>query len=208
MKIALSVWKDSISTVFDAAEDILIIEEALTGGGRRASMKLGGGNAAGKALRLREEGVGLLICGAISTPLAHLLESLGIRVMPFVRGRIEEVIEAYRNDQLGHVRFALPGCRNQRRMGGPWRIHSTGGRRKKEEEDAMPRGDGTGPMGAGGRNGSGRGGRRAGLATGAFAAGLVGRCVCPQCGQMEPHERGVPCSSRKCPKCGSDMTRQ
>ncbi|HAR99435.1 MAG TPA: hypothetical protein DCS11_11220 [Syntrophus sp. (in: bacteria)] len=207
MKIALSVWKDSISTVFDAAEDVLIIEDVLESGGRRTQMKLGGTDGSGKALRLKEKGVGLLICGAISMPLEHLLESLGIQVLPFVRGRVEEVIEAYRSDHLGQVRFALPGCRNPRRMGGPWRMHSAGDRRKREE-DAMPRGDGTGPMGAGGRNGSGRGGRRAGLATGAFAAGPVGRCVCPQCGQMEPHERGVPCSSRKCPKCGSDMTRQ
>ena len=46
----------------------------------------------------------------------------------------------------------------------------------------------------------GQGGRRAG--------GMVGYCVCPQCGQREPHERGVPCVEHKCPKCGITMTRQ
>ena len=31
-------------------------------------------------------------------------------------------------------------------------------------------------------------------------------CVCPKCGTVVPHtERGRPCSSRKCPKCGSEM---
>jgi len=208
MKIALSVWKDSISTVFDAAEDILIIEDVPGSGGRRTPMKLGGTDGWGKALRLREKGVGLLICGAISVPLEHLLESLGIRVLPFVRGRVEEVIEAYRSDRLGQIQFALPGCRNQRRRGDPGRIRAAAAKRKIGMEDVMPRGDGTGPMGPGGGNGSGRGGRRAGRAAGAFAAGPAGRCVCPQCGQTEPHVRGVPCFSRKCPQCGSNMTRQ
>jgi len=206
MKIALSIWKDSISTVFDAAEDILIIEDVLEGDGRRTLMKLGGSDGSGKALRLKSNGVGLLICGAISMPLKRLLESSGITVLPFVRGRVEEVIGAYRSDRLGQVRFALPGCRNHLRMGCLPRMHAAGAGQGANEESAMPRGDGTGPIGPG-RNGQGRGARRAGRTAAAFAAGTVGRCVCPQCGQTEPHERGVPCSSRNCPKCGTVMTR-
>jgi hypothetical protein len=63
----------------------------------------------------------------------------------------------------------------------------------------MPRGDGTGPPMQGGRGGGRRGGR--------YAAGPGGQCVCPQCGHKEAHAVGMPCIQRKCPKCGTNMTR-
>lgn len=61
----------------------------------------------------------------------------------------------------------------------------------------MPRGDGTGPPGGGGR------GRMGG-----FARGPGGDCICPRCGKRKPHQRGVPCSQHKCPDCGATMTRE
>jgi len=50
----------------------------------------------------------------------------------------------------------------------------------------------------------GRGGRGRG---GGFAQGPGGECMCPNCGHRETHQLGVPCYSRKCPKCGTPMTR-
>jgi len=74
----------------------------------------------------------------------------------------------------------------------------------------MPRGRGLGP-----RQGRGLGqglGRRAGAGgrgrMGGFAAGPAGNCVCPECGYKEPHQTGVPCYQKKCPKCGTLMTRE
>jgi len=62
----------------------------------------------------------------------------------------------------------------------------------------MPRGSGMGGSGAGGgRQGGGRGGRMGGP----VAAGPGGACICLSCGHQETHERGVPCATRKCPKC-------
>jgi len=38
--------------------------------------------------------------------------------------------------------------------------------------------------------------------------GPEGYCVCPKCKYRIKHERGIPCSTIKCPKCGSQMTRK
>ncbi|RQW00318.1 hypothetical protein EH223_19170 [candidate division KSB1 bacterium] len=63
----------------------------------------------------------------------------------------------------------------------------------------MPGGDGTGPTGGSsdGRRGQGRG-----------FGGPTGHCICPQCGHVQAHLRGTPCSQLACPKCGAMMTRQ
>lgn len=61
----------------------------------------------------------------------------------------------------------------------------------------MPGGNGLGPAG----RGQGRG-------FGVNNPGPGGNCVCPNCGERAPHQRGVPCNSVKCPKCGSNMVRE
>jgi len=38
--------------------------------------------------------------------------------------------------------------------------------------------------------------------------GPDGYCVCPKCGYKKGHERGVPCSKIKCPKCGMSLARE
>jgi len=74
----------------------------------------------------------------------------------------------------------------------------------------MPYGDGTGPRGEGAGTGRGAGlgrgrGRMGGDSPG---TGPGGNCVCPGCGETVPHVRGIPCYAKKCPRCGSRMTKQ
>lgn len=42
----------------------------------------------------------------------------------------------------------------------------------------------------------------------AIGKGPDGNCVCPRCGYSVSHERGVPCSSLKCPKCNVNLERK
>jgi len=57
----------------------------------------------------------------------------------------------------------------------------------------MPGGDGTGPR----------------QEKKSYGHGEVhgGECRCPNCGHRELHTLGIPCNTKRCPKCGSLMTR-
>jgi hypothetical protein len=60
------------------------------------------------------------------------------------------------------------------------------------------------PRGFGAGRGQGFGGRGR---MGGFAAGPGVVCVFTKCGYKEPQIRGQPCMNKKCPKCGTQMTR-
>jgi predicted Fe-Mo cluster-binding NifX family protein len=110
MKIALSAWKDYISTVFDTADQLLVLEIKGTDGQKQSMIKLNAADAVGRANQMKEKQIEVLICGAISRPLEASLVSLGIQVYPFVRGSVTEVLAAYQNGSLNHAIFAMPGC--------------------------------------------------------------------------------------------------
>ena len=230
-KTAFACWDDRISPVFDIARRIHVVEADSGRIVAETREVLADDPPAQKALRLVELGAGTLVCGAISRPFHEMVAAVGIRVIPFVAGDLSEVIQAWLSGNLESDTFVMPGCcRSGRRRRG---MRSTGkdeyrlngkrrggmgpgggedqgreGESSGKEDKTMPRGDGTGPVGPGGGQGRGRGGGRPGRMGGPLAGGPAGTCLCPKCGHREPHGRGVPCTQRQCPKCGTVMTRE
>ena len=208
MKVALTVWNGRISPVFDVSRKILVLDIRNGVVADRREEAIEGIDPAQKAGKLAEWQVRELICGAVSRPLAGLFAAYGIRTIPFIAGDAEEVIEAYLARKLPNRSMAMPGC-----CGGGRRRYPGKSDKDKDKEANYMFGKGRGGMGQGGGRGlgggrgKGKGGQGGGRMGGPLAAGPSGFCICPQCGQKEPHERAVPCLMRKCPKCGATMTR-
>lgn len=52
-----------------------------------------------------------------------------------------------------------------------------------------------------------REGRRKGRNRGG-ACGPVGYCVCTHCGEKIRHQKGIKCTTLKCPECGNTLVRE
>jgi len=195
MKAAFAYWDDRIAPVFDISRQLHLVEAASGRIVAETGEVLADELPVQKALRLVELGVDTLVCGAISRPFQERIAAYGIQVIPFVAGDLNEVIQAWLGGNLERDTFAMPVC------GGRGRGRRRGMRSTGKEGMTMPRGDGTGPRGPGVGQGRGRMG-------GPLAGGAVGTCLCPKGGHREPHGRGVPCTQRQCPKCGTAMTRE
>lgn len=139
MKIALSVWKDCISTVFDAADQLLVVEKDGNGALKRTTIRINSADGPSRATQLKDTGIDILICGAISRPQEAAILAAGITVYPFVRGPVQQVIAAYENGQLHSTVFTLPGCR-ERKMGverSPGRCRRRSGQRHHSATHAL-----------------------------------------------------------------------
>lgn len=108
MKLAIPNWEGRVSSVFDFARQAVIVELSDARELARSEVALSRQGPA-NVVKLRQLGVDTLICGAISRVSASWASACGIRLFPYVTGSIDEVIEAFKNEQLGSERFVLPG---------------------------------------------------------------------------------------------------
>jgi predicted Fe-Mo cluster-binding NifX family protein len=113
MKVVLTVWENRISPVADSARQLLVVDvEDRTIRGRYTEC-LDPESVFYRARRLADLEVKIFICGAISDFFASLVEGYGIRLIPFVCGQAEEVLDAYLDDSLQSPRFMMTGCRRR-----------------------------------------------------------------------------------------------
>lgn len=111
MRIAIPVWNDRVSPVFDTSRRLIVVE--FSGGTEvsRVEHELVEPFPPVRVRRLREIGIELLICGAVSNPVACLIEAAGIGIVPWVSGNVDEVLDAFAREQLADSRYRMPGCR-------------------------------------------------------------------------------------------------
>ena len=118
MRLAIPVRNDRVSPVFDTAGRMLLVDVA--DGIEQARQLVEVAQTAfptERAKRLADLGVNVLVCGAISRPLAGFLSAAGIVVIPWVSGAPEEILRAYLTDRLSDPCWRMPGCGGRHRHG-------------------------------------------------------------------------------------------
>ncbi len=110
MNIAITVWGNRISPVFDAAKNLLLLDVVDGEIVDRVILQVEYARFDWYLELLQKRDVKLLICGAIcKTGLGRFAET-GIEVIPFITGEVEMLL-----DHILHGKeitdFAMPGCR-------------------------------------------------------------------------------------------------
>ena len=116
MKIAITVWGNRISPVFDSAQALLVAEIRQTEVVNRQIELFKAGVFSRFIELLTELEVQVLICGALSDEPAAMLAANEIEVIPFITGRAEVVLSLYVKG-MDLADFTMPGCPRNRCCG-------------------------------------------------------------------------------------------
>jgi len=101
-----------ISPVFDVSKNLLIADFASSTEVVRHWKALTEDDPVGRARLIKDLGIEVLICGAISKPLQLLLEAEGIKIVANVCGDIDAVLKAFWKGQLRDAAFVMPGVKS------------------------------------------------------------------------------------------------
>ena len=110
MKVAIPVYGNYVSTVFDFAHRLLLVDIENGKETERYEVRLERLSLQQRAEKLKSLGVDVLVCGAISQVLANIVTQSGIEILPYVTGNTENVLGAYITGQLIRPEFRMPGC--------------------------------------------------------------------------------------------------
>ena len=108
--IAVPSCQGRVSPVLDVAARLVLVSLHGRVETRRREIVLFEPQTEGMVRSLKECGVQIVICGAISHGLLVALRHAKIRVVGQVCGNVDAVIAAFRNGTLAQPDFAMPGA--------------------------------------------------------------------------------------------------
>ncbi len=118
MRIALPEYQGRIAPVFDCCRRLWVCSlgrDDFTIESREDWTHL---PLHGRAPRLREMRIDLLLCGGISCRLEEQVRNQGISVLPWLAGDVQDILAAYRKGHIHDPAFEMPGRRRCRQRAG------------------------------------------------------------------------------------------
>lgn len=110
IKVAVTVWEDRVSPVFDSARNLLIAEIENAQVTRTSYLRFDPEMVSQLARMLRAQGVDAIICGAVSEAPATLLEGAGFELIPFIASDVDRVLKNFIKAKPVWKELRMPGC--------------------------------------------------------------------------------------------------
>ncbi len=109
MRIAIPVWGNRVSPLFDTAGHLLVLDMVEGVEQSREIFKLEDPVPMHRITFLIEQKIDVLLCGAITKELYACFDSEKIKIIPFICGNVEQLITAFAKGN--HIRelFGMPG---------------------------------------------------------------------------------------------------
>ena len=111
MKIAIPVWEDKVSPVFDTALKLMVVEIKDRREESRFVYHIDESDLSQKCQRIRKLDLDTLICGAVSHGFLQMLLATGLDVVQEISGPAEDVLKAFIKGNIYQPRFLMPGCK-------------------------------------------------------------------------------------------------
>jgi predicted Fe-Mo cluster-binding NifX family protein len=111
MAIAITVWGNRVSPVFDSSNRLLTVSACRGSVLKRSIEPFDPRQIRQMAVLLNRLSIDTLICGAITDGQSGNIINLGIRLIPFISGGVEEILDAYIQKQKLIRNFLMPGTR-------------------------------------------------------------------------------------------------
>ena len=115
MKVAIPYWNNRISPVLDTAENFKMVDVEKGKPVKDEFINLGEKSLSDKAEYFKKRHISIILCGAVSEYFHNLILARGIKVVPWLTGDIESVLEAFICNNPFEPGFIMPGCKGCRR---------------------------------------------------------------------------------------------
>jgi predicted Fe-Mo cluster-binding NifX family protein len=109
MRIALPIDGKLVSTVFDFAERLCLVDIEAGRVRKQQEVDFADKLASLRVAQLKRLGIDALICGAISEPVAMMIHHSGIDLLSGITGDVDDVVSAYMDSRLDRPQYRLPG---------------------------------------------------------------------------------------------------
>jgi predicted Fe-Mo cluster-binding NifX family protein len=112
VKMAVTVWGNRISPVFDAARTLLVAEVADKKISGQYYTAFDPESPVELVNTLKKHQITLLVCGAISKTPADLITDQHIHLISFVTGNARQFLDSFAQDRTVETKHMMPGFKH------------------------------------------------------------------------------------------------